>query len=751
MMSDSFRAGWVAQIFFYFAAYNFVRAFEEVMQLFSASTITVAGGLLAIAVVLLAISRYWAIVIAAFGAGYMVFRSFIDAGETALSMTPEQAAQLIGLLSLTGVTSIGIGRWIRGRDLKSGDKFRSRAAKASLEQAYAAADGKISLRNALYLRPFVATDQFRVRNPLQKTVGTPEFFELDFELDIERVFAETFADTTPMIALGLPGEHLGAGRIETDDDGWQDYVRRLADAAEFIIMLPSHRAGTQWEIKHILDENLLTKSVWIMPPSTSRNRSDSRAYWLAAQEKTREACGLNLPAYDDHGMVFSYDERLQVRNAEPLDLSSQSSLQQSVRRVLSITQSSVERPKMLIEVEQRPWFTPAINYLFIAVGFVILTSVIASINAEQRYERFAFDDDFEDTLSAGLNVLDDNNGIGRLSNSQGGEPPTDSAPLLELADESNDAGDDQESSAVDSNFVFGPLGDNSATLPKGWTQKKLGGANSTTLFSEDRKVTCHASVAPYEEESFELFFVQAHLSEEQGLRRSKNFALRQLQTEGLESRVSVRTKVHDNDGILPSYIVIGEIEMADVSLNTRARVFMDGKRMIRVDCGGPARAVSAIEDEINVLLESVVPGSDEFTRAERLNIDVIDYAIAMSKYFQEEVGDTRRAFDSADAGIAYFFDVSQKDENGVPVFEGVELSSKLALMFNLRGSSSEALGRQVAAMSDYERALDIWKPHYDLSDPHLRDLQSHLADLYVESGRFSDAEALRSELNDSVK
>jgi hypothetical protein len=48
----------------------------------------------------------------------------------------------------------------------------------------------------------------------------------------------------PLVALGKPGEAIGAGRIFTDDATWQADIATLMRRAKGILIVPSDRDGT---------------------------------------------------------------------------------------------------------------------------------------------------------------------------------------------------------------------------------------------------------------------------------------------------------------------------------------------------------------------------------------------------------------------------------------------------------------------------------------------------------------------------
>lgn len=316
-----------------------MRAFDEFIRLSGVHILGVVAFLFIGSFVAFFRSSYWGIVIGAFTVGYVIFR-LITVFEGRIDDLPTfEAVKLIVLYLIAAGTCLALGKLSRDQNLKHGDQIRARLAQLTLEQAYESAKNGDLVNNTLYLRPFASTDQFRIRNPVQKTIGTPEFYEHDFYIDVERLFAEALSGSLPLVALGLPGEHFGAGRILTDDKQWKEHVRQLTSAVPVIVILPSHREGTQWEIDHIISHNYMHKTIWLMPPTSVKNRSDAAEYWGAAQSRTLVNSSLNLPGYSESGALFMFDSDLEIAQFECLVALSTSDLAETIGRFVEIARS----------------------------------------------------------------------------------------------------------------------------------------------------------------------------------------------------------------------------------------------------------------------------------------------------------------------------------------------------------------------------------------------------------------------------
>lgn len=67
----------------------------------------------------------------------------------------------------------------------------------------------------------------------------------DKHKDLETSLAQALDTTLPLVALGEPGEHIGSGRIKTDDISWKPNIDLLLTNASLIVMISSQRTGTK--------------------------------------------------------------------------------------------------------------------------------------------------------------------------------------------------------------------------------------------------------------------------------------------------------------------------------------------------------------------------------------------------------------------------------------------------------------------------------------------------------------------------
>ncbi|MBV1694555.1 MAG: hypothetical protein KGP27_08860 [Hyphomicrobiales bacterium] len=228
----------------------------------------------------------------------------------------------------------GIAIWLKTRAAAEGERRRTEIAEAHfLDTIRGLAQGDAP-PFTLYLRPFKLTNQL--------TYSTPEGHRVlrsvlvDEEKDIERYLAEAVEATAPLIGLGRPGEHHGAGRIAVPNELWRDAVMVLAHAAERIVLMPYPTDGTLWEVEHMFDAALIDKVVFVMPRSEELD-VDVRAYWQACAEILRTRHGIELPPWTSEGALFSLTSDGRVGTTAPLHLEVPSRLREALERLSALS------------------------------------------------------------------------------------------------------------------------------------------------------------------------------------------------------------------------------------------------------------------------------------------------------------------------------------------------------------------------------------------------------------------------------
>jgi len=142
----------------------------------------------------------------------------------------------------------------------------------------------------LYLRAFMTTDKLHIKG-----------------FDLETMLAYSIAPSLPLVALGQPGEHLGSGRIQTTDEHWQEEILRLMDAARLILIIPSHRAGTLWEIATLREQGYFKKTIFIMPPELEFHGGKYSEDWQKTVAAA-QSVGVEFPYHIQTGAFFRLNE-----------------------------------------------------------------------------------------------------------------------------------------------------------------------------------------------------------------------------------------------------------------------------------------------------------------------------------------------------------------------------------------------------------------------------------------------------------
>lgn len=199
----------------------------------------------------------------------------------------------LGLVALAFVWEIGIGAgglsvlglvflpvaikktwgWLRKREQAAVQRRRDNAA-IELSRSISP-HGTSAQGYCLYLRPFVSTGHLPIcvvastmyfKYPA--VVGKEQVEEHRDLVDLETLLAMAVSFYAPLVALGRPGEQVGAGRILTTEDSWRIEFSRLSAGARIIFLLPSSTPGTRWELREVIDdEHLLSKTVFLIPPA----------------------------------------------------------------------------------------------------------------------------------------------------------------------------------------------------------------------------------------------------------------------------------------------------------------------------------------------------------------------------------------------------------------------------------------------------------------------------------------------------
>jgi hypothetical protein len=228
----------------------------------------------------------------------------------------------VGLAIAIMLVLLVIGVFISVRETRSAQKARDREGSEILEAVLS----KNAPRYYLYLRPFFLTRHMDLMNPKRGNLPTMVSHYSERETtDLETMLERAVRKSGPLIALGQPGEMIGAGRLAVPDAEWKLPFEALARRAVCIFVIPSHTTGTTWEVKWLRDNAYLAKCVFIMPPKIKtrekielRKRKlvritvDMNILWEKAASVLAES-DFHLPAYSEAGLLFTLNDAGAVR------------------------------------------------------------------------------------------------------------------------------------------------------------------------------------------------------------------------------------------------------------------------------------------------------------------------------------------------------------------------------------------------------------------------------------------------------
>jgi hypothetical protein len=252
-------------------------------------------------------------------AAYTVAGAAVVGPAAALTRTPIETIfeeSLFHAVVVGRALAFSVGCGVVGSRISSWHKRKEQAKRdiraTHLMEACRSGSGDVG-DFSLYLRAFETTGQM----PFQRleAVGYDGRSGHDVHVDFETSLAEALEKDAPVVALGRPGEHFGAGRILTDDASWQEDLAVLAKSATLLLVLPSTRPGTQWEIDWIIDNRMLHKTLWLQPPTQqgrlqdwlglNGQRFDWKSAWQPILERLGER-GISVPAYQKDGAIFTF-------------------------------------------------------------------------------------------------------------------------------------------------------------------------------------------------------------------------------------------------------------------------------------------------------------------------------------------------------------------------------------------------------------------------------------------------------------
>jgi hypothetical protein len=186
----------------------------------------------------------------------------------------------------------------------------------------------------LYLRPFNLDQATPQKNPVYSPypILSGHYTQDQSEL-FEAQFSNAMRGNIPILSLGRQGEIFGgASRVETSDEEWQSLFILLAARARGIFLFPGSSTGSLTELRWIRDNNLLSKTVCLQPP-TGTNKAVIEAEWLQIRSNLLNE-QFALPEFADKGCIFSLAPSGSLREAWPLPLHDSKKLSNTLDKAL---------------------------------------------------------------------------------------------------------------------------------------------------------------------------------------------------------------------------------------------------------------------------------------------------------------------------------------------------------------------------------------------------------------------------------
>jgi hypothetical protein len=185
----------------------------------------------------------------------------------------------------------------------------------------------------LYLRPFASTNAVKAIIRIN--------YKTTLTVELEEELSDAVRPIGRLITLGESLEHFGAGRIASSEAGWRETARRLMRHAALIIVVPSTRAGTLWEIEHLLANGYMSKTVFLDVPNIRVAASDyaQQAEWAGVGALVA-ASGYQWPADNPEGALIFFGASMAPQFVEPLKLGETQLLTEAISRIRALAEST---------------------------------------------------------------------------------------------------------------------------------------------------------------------------------------------------------------------------------------------------------------------------------------------------------------------------------------------------------------------------------------------------------------------------
>jgi hypothetical protein len=198
-------------------------------------------------------------------------------------------------------------------------RIRDRRAERIVDRVPARPGGRPP-RFSLYLRPFATSDRLGTSDIGRVSFSGGNMETVNIQTDFEAYLAGALPASRPLIAAGRPGILLtaatdlpdghwapdipGIGKFPCTEENWRERVTAAARAAELIVVIPLDFPGTQWELQWLHENGLLSKCVFLMPPTRPGNPGYEVAWRQASAALS--GLGVKIPGYRNNGALFAF-------------------------------------------------------------------------------------------------------------------------------------------------------------------------------------------------------------------------------------------------------------------------------------------------------------------------------------------------------------------------------------------------------------------------------------------------------------
>jgi hypothetical protein len=246
--------------------------------------------------------------------------------STALTFASASAIALVASAAVASFDELGDLSEQRARDLDA-QSIYDQIRRGETPQPY-----------AVYLRPFSSTGQIEslALSALASGIGGSALGFSVTRFELEQQVERAARGVGPLVCLGKGLEHVGAGRLEVSDDDWRAAVLALITHAKLIVMLPSSRPGTLWEIEHVLESGAVERTVFIDPPNTvltDKRLYDQAKEWNAVRDAFAKR-GYQMPDDSRIGRLLFFGASRTPQMQALLDIDAEDNIAKFFKAVL---------------------------------------------------------------------------------------------------------------------------------------------------------------------------------------------------------------------------------------------------------------------------------------------------------------------------------------------------------------------------------------------------------------------------------